>query len=226
MEREAPERAERAVGRLIADEQPLRPDEPEPIIERPENRALSSENLGTKADYRKRNLFGKGIIYVNKKTKASISAEQYAALPEGRASTAPTPEARATDKHWWSGGGTLTEAEATELYEPLIEVIKDDGGYLDKAIALKNPKVEEEPIWGNLTDDEAQILAELLLKGGRKSPRIAATIRISIEIKSYAAALAILAPRIQMTAIALRTAPQATRPPRRLSLFRPMEAAQ
>ncbi len=230
MEREAGQRAEgeRSVGRLIADEQPIRPDKPEATFARQSDGQISTESatIGTKADYRKRNLFGKGILYIHKESKATISEEQYADLAEGKAKASQNSSAESEKPNWWSGNGVLSATEATELYEPLIECIKDDGRYLDKAIALKNPIVGEEPIWGNLTDDEAQILAELLLKAGRKSPQVALAIRTSIEIKSYAAALMILGPRIQLTAMAIRTAPQATQQPRRFSLFRPVEAGQ
>ncbi len=226
VEQQRVDERERSVGRLVADEQPLRPDKPEAIIERQSDGPLPTT---CKEDYRRTQRNGENVYVLISDPGQIITGDEFRRLKSRKEQETSSKSASSDSKNskaridlgFLTGKGVLTKKEADELYEPLVAVIQDDGTYLDEAIKLKNPN--SDVIWGDITDQEAQILAELLLKAGQKSPIVATTIRISIEIKSYAAAIAILAPRIQMTALALKTVPKREKRP--IRLFRPVEEA-
>lgn len=217
-----------AIGKLETDEEysvRIDPEDEEAYFtaQRQGNGPVSSQKVYYKEDYSR---VGRTKKYARIDNEADeIGIKEYDALPSRKENERKEREEREREqarqqehkKRWYKyEGSTLSEEEAKSLLEPLKAVLLDDLTYLDQAIALKNPDFKDREIWGNLNEHEAETLAELWIKGGQKSPALATSVRVTVEVKSYAAALAILGPRIAMTAQALRTAPPRTRKPVRL----------
>jgi len=213
------EATKRSVGRIEASEDiPARDfkTEPEASFEAGQtDRPLPR----FKEDYRKTKRKGQTVYLALSDGKQTLSETEYNQLA-AKPQAASQPEQKETFtgqlKARFSQGRVLTAREAQELLEPLKEAIKDDGHYLDEAIWLRAPQVKDQEIWGNFDDDEAGLLAELWIKGGTKDPVMATTVRVTVELNSYLAAVAILAPRIHLTAKALREAPRREKKPLRL----------
>jgi hypothetical protein len=215
------------IGKLETDEEysvRTDPDEQEAFFSstRPEDGAISAK-VYYKEDYKR---IGRTKKYARIDNEADeISIAEYDLLASRKEQERKEREERQREEtsqkehrqRWFKyEGNTLSEEEAKSLLEPLKAVLLDDLTYLDQAIALRNPNFKDREIWGNLNEHEAETLAELWIKGGQKSPTIATSVRVTVEVKSYAAAVAILGPRIALTAQALREAPPRVRKPVRL----------
>lgn len=153
--------------------------------------------------------------------RARISAEDYAHLEsrEKRAESTKQQQAEFTGR-----GKTLSEAEATQLFEPFTAALLDFGVYADKGLRLSTPLSEDEDIWGNLTADEAESLAKPLLQWGKRSPEVAFAVRTAVHVKDYAALLVIIGPRVMRTEQVIRQARALPKRPRRkFTFFRPKE---
>lgn len=156
-----------------------------------------------------------------------IGSEEYDKLPSRKSIEDAEEQAREqaekqqkseeNKQKWYKQNGVLSSKEAEELYEPLREALKDDGRYLDEAIQLYNRQWDR-PIWGDIDDDETEIVARMMLKQAQKSEKMAFVVRTTVELNSYFAAIAIFAPRIALTAEAIRSAPPRNR--RKFTLFR------
>ena len=167
-------------------------------------------------DYKKINPFGRGAYYVLKTdTKQRLSEADYNAIPETGAAQPTEREPRL-----FKSGGVLSKAEAADLYEPLLDALKDEFGYLDELIWLRATQVKGRDIWGNVDDEEVQTLAKMMLKKGQKSPAMATVVRGMTELHDYLVVGMMFGPRLQETHIALRDAPRAPKRERPRSLFR------
>lgn len=151
--------------------------------------------------------------------RTRLSSEEWLKLDSG-ASAQPGKASEEPKANRFRSGHTLSEAEARDLFEPFTATLIDFGGYADRGLWLYAPQADGMDIWGNLTTDEAEQLAKPLLKWGQRSPEVAFAIRTSIDIKDYAALLAILGPRINLTVKVMREVPRHGGKRRKFSFFR------
>lgn len=150
--------------------------------------------------------------------RARISAEDYGKLDSREKRESPK-QAEFTGR-----GKTLSEKEALDLFEPFTAALMDFGVYADKGLRLSTPLSEDEDIWGNLTQDEAESLAKPLLQWGQRSPEVAFAVRTAVHVKDYAALLVIIGPRVMRTEQVIRQARALPKRPRRkFTFFRPKE---
>lgn len=211
---------------MEASEKPIRIDRPEASFETEQARPVPSRY---KEDYKRttRNgqnvyaLLADGNVFLTPDAysqlasrKEEVTASSISCAPAGTTNAAPAKARR----NFIPEGRVLSEREAKELYEPLIEAIKDDFHYLDELLWLRCPQLDQRDIWGDVDDEETATLTKLLLKRGQKSPATAAVVRGMIDSHDYVVVGALFVPRIQATVKALREAPP--RPKRQRSLFR------
>ena len=217
------ESGSRTAGRLEADgEAPIRIGQPDAFFStRQEDGAVSTTRY--RIDYKPGFKDRKRVYRLAANPDEYIAPDEWQLLrerpePEPEFS-APKPE-RPKEK-LFGRSQVLTDAEIRELAEPLRETLQKFGEYADEGLWLLNPNEKGNNIWGDLTDDQAELLAKYLLIGGKQSPVIAVGIRQAVYWKDYAALAAILGPRIRKTQRLIETAPP--RPKKKRSLFRPVE---
>lgn len=107
-------------------------------------------------------------------------------------------------------GKVLTEEEAESFSEVLPDALIDYGDYIDKYIRWKTNQSEEEmlPIWGDLSNEEAQTLTRVLIRRGKKNAVAAELVRELANGYDYIATAVIVVPRAMKTNFEMRKAPR------------------
>lgn len=98
-----------------------------------------------------------------------------------------------------AGASPLSRAEAGELRAGLVKFIQAMGEYADEGIEFSNKRRAKPEIWGNLDDEEAGLMADLLIARGLRSAMAAQTVRNMARAWQYFAVGAILLPRFKQT---------------------------
>lgn len=120
----------------------------------------------------------------------------------------PIQDKKPTARQWFKEQKTLTLKEVSELREPLIGALIDDFGYLDEGIHLWAMSDVKTPIWGDIDQDEAGILADIMLKRGQRSPKAAAAVRALVDSDIYLQVAAIIGPRAIRTYQTVKGSPR------------------
>ena len=104
----------------------------------------------------------------------------------------------------------LSEEEAKHYEETLPELLIDYGEYTDKAIAWYSKQAEDEmgPIWGDLSQDEANTVTRILIKRGKRNGHTANFIRNLEEGYDYIALGIIVVPRAMRTSEEIKKSPR------------------
>lgn len=92
-------------------------------------------------------------------------------------------------------GKVLTRKEADEIKEAFIDALRDDFKYLDEALWWYSHDSSEPQIWGDLDDEEIEIIARVLLRRGERSPAAATLVRNVIDASDYVNVAVITVPR-------------------------------
>lgn len=101
-------------------------------------------------------------------------------------------------------GKTFSQKEAKDTLEPLTEALLDDSMYMDQFLWAKIQDETKRPIWSNIDQQEAEVLAKVMLKGAQANPIVATGVRGLLEGKDYLDAFMIVGPRFQLTVQALK----------------------
>lgn len=131
---------------------------------------------------------------------------------------APAPSAKEEKPKglpWFREGETLSEREATALYDPLIAALSDYMDYMDEYIWYRTQDAAKEPVWSNYDEDEVGAIARLLIKRGKRSAAAATVVRGIVNGDDYITATVFVVPRIVESQRRLRAAPKRERRPRR-----------
>lgn len=108
-------------------------------------------------------------------------------------------------------GKTFSAKEAKDSLEDLRDALLDDSVYMDQFLWAKTQDATQKPIWSDIDEQEAEVLAKLLLKGAQANPVVATGVRGLLEGKDYLDAFMIVAPRFQLTVHALKVGRQLKR---------------
>lgn len=103
-------------------------------------------------------------------------------------------------------GKRLSEAEVKDLREPLTEALLDEFALVDKALWQITGDSIEQPIWSDFTEQEMDQFVRVFLRAGQRSVLVATAARGATDLQDYIVAGAIVLPRLQKTAVAVREA--------------------
>lgn len=105
--------------------------------------------------------------------------------------------------NWFNQTNTLTEHEAHELVKPLGAALVDYGGYIDEYARIKmgNPEVV---FFSDLSYEEGEVLAKVLLRLGKNNAQVATATRTMVNGNDYISAVIILWPRLMRLVEAMR----------------------
>lgn len=139
---------------------------------------------------------GKRIIETAQSVISTIKPQQKDITPEKEVKhfSLPTPVKR------------LSQKEAEELIEPLTNALFDELELLDKAIWQLTKDEFEQPIWSDFTEKEMDSLVRSITRAGQRSATIATVARSATDLQDYIVAGAIVLPRLQRTAEAVKEA--------------------
>lgn len=139
---------------------------------------------------------GKRIIETAQSVISTIKPQQKDIIPEKETKhfSLPTP------------GKRLSQKEAEELIEPLTNALFDELELLDKAIWQLTKDEFEQPIWSDFTEKEMDSLVRSITRAGQRSATIATVARSATDLQDYIVAGAIVLPRLQRTAEAVKEA--------------------
>lgn len=101
----------------------------------------------------------------------------------------------------------LTEKEAEEYKRSLPAIIQSYGEYADKYISWKTQQTDMPDVWGNITDFEAQALANILIRRGVKNAQAAEVVRNMVAGEDYVSVGVMLVPRIIATTEEMKKVP-------------------
>lgn len=105
----------------------------------------------------------------------------------------------------------LTEKEAKDYQESLTRVIQSYGEYADGFVKWRTQDPNMPDIWGNLTDIEAQCLANIMLRRGVKNEHAAETVRAMLNGEDYVSVGVMMIPRVIATTEQMKKAPRRQR---------------
>lgn len=105
----------------------------------------------------------------------------------------------------------LSEKEAHDFLEPMQEVFMDVGLYLDQYIWARTNDSFKTPIWSDLSNEEASILAVRWIKTGQRVPAVATATRAAVESHDYIQIAEIIIPRALETRTRLANVPKRER---------------
>lgn len=126
--------------------------------------------------------------------------------PVGRPPKPETLKARADEKSkeavfpWFKESKTLSKDEVKSLYEPLINALIDDLGYVDQYLWYRTNDISQTPIWSDISREEAETLARIMLRRGERSASAATMVRAVVNGNDYIDAAVIVVPRVIKTA--------------------------
>ncbi len=205
----------RESGNLITDDPiPPRIEEPDFTFEEGEvSLAKQQPPAKHKEDYYPSTNKGEKVFRLKQNRKEFISEEDYGKLLSRTQAQRPVEEAGAKqqsfrEKYFKREASKLSQEEVVELFEPLKQALQDDFGYIDRGIWLYCMSEDQQPIWGNMSDAEVNVLAKLMLKQGQKNAEVAASVRILVDSDIYIQVGAILAPRAIQTYQMLKGSPR------------------
>lgn len=101
----------------------------------------------------------------------------------------------------------LTEKEATEYKEPLMHAMQSYGEYADRYIKWRTQQIDMADIWGNITDTEAEALANIMIRRGMKSAHAAETVRNMVNGEDYISVAVMVVPRVIATTEEMKKVP-------------------
>ena len=212
-------RETRATGRLETDD-PIperQPDAEVPDFDFPEDPSLAkSQRMYYREDYKQsnRSIFGrsqKAYTLISDPSQPGLLPKDWQALPsrkqlqreaERDARTAQNDVEKPDKWHkpsFLGTGKTLSQKEASDLSEPLIAALMSDFEYLDKGLWLYSMSQDEQPIWSDMAREEVEVLANIMLKRGQRSPEAAAAVRAIVDSDVYIQVGAITIPRVLKT---------------------------
>jgi hypothetical protein len=93
----------------------------------------------------------------------------------------------------------LTETEAAKVRQTLIDAIKWWAEHLDEFIVASTKGHQPVEIWSELDDEDAEVLAEVLLAQGKRSARVAQRVRGIVNTYDELRVALILAPKAWRT---------------------------
>lgn len=101
----------------------------------------------------------------------------------------------------------LTEKEATEYKEPLMHAMQSYGEYADRYIKWRTQQIDMADIWGNITDTEAEALANIMIRRGMRSAHAAEAVRNMVNGEDYISVAAMIVPRVIATTEEMKKVP-------------------
>ncbi|HWS82800.1 MAG TPA: hypothetical protein VN207_00925 [Ktedonobacteraceae bacterium] len=101
----------------------------------------------------------------------------------------------------------LTEKEAEEYKKPLMSALQSYGEYYDKYIRWKTQQPAMGDIWGNITDFEAEAMANIMIRRGMRNAQAAEAVRNIINGEDYVSVGAMFVPRIMATVEEMKKVP-------------------
>ena len=104
---------------------------------------------------------------------------------------------------WFGQASTITAQEVNSLLEPLADSLISYGGYIDEYARIKMNDMSL-IFFGDLSINEATVLARLILRLGRSNPQVATGVRTLVNGNDYVSAIFILWPRISKLVSAMR----------------------
>lgn len=98
-------------------------------------------------------------------------------------------------------GMVLTKSEVAEYQESLTAALESDFEAIDQYLwhrqKSKGIDTNEQPIWSDLDEEEAEKLTKLMLRWGQRNPVAASVTRGIVESSDYIAAASIFVPRVK-----------------------------
>ncbi len=105
--------------------------------------------------------------------------------------------------NWFKAEGRIiSETEAESLVEPLGKAFVDYGGYLDQYLQWKLKR--SEIFFSDLSYQEGEVLAKLIIRLGKKDAKVAGAVRTVANGNDYINAIIVLWPRISKLIEAMR----------------------
>lgn len=102
----------------------------------------------------------------------------------------------------------LSDKEAKDFMEPMIDVFLDVGVYLDQYIWARTSDSTKTPVWSDMSTEEAEILAKRWIRTAQRVPVVATATRAAVEGHDYIQIAEILVPRTIETRRRLASAPK------------------
>ena len=168
-----------------------------------------------KEDYRRTQRDAKNVYTLITDPSVVIQPEEYRLLPNSPAAPKKgllsqltgriTPDASTLRT---SNKTTLTQQEAKDFLDPLASALIDYGGYVDKFLQYRTHDPAMPDIWGDMTEQEALVLARLMIRRGQKSAAAASVVRNMVHGDDYIQAAIIVIPRVIRTVEATRRVPR------------------
>jgi|SRR5579872_1191400 len=101
----------------------------------------------------------------------------------------------------------LTEKEASEYKKPLMSALQSYGEYYDKYIRWRTQQPDMTDIWGNITDFEAEAMANIMIRRGMRNAQAAEAVRAMINGEDYVSVGVMFVPRVMATVEEMKKVP-------------------